>query len=47
MKTGYKATTHQTFVGTGYFDKMAMVISQNASGGTNALVGSTEESQFH
>lgn len=44
-KDGYKATTHQKFVGTGYFDKLATVISEGVSS-TTALTGSTEESQF-
>ncbi len=41
----YAATTHQKFVGTGYFDAVSDVIT----GGTceiNALHGSTEEEQF-
>lgn len=43
--TGYRATKHQAFVGTGYFDEVAQVISGgNAS--TTALEGSTEEEQF-
>ena len=42
---GYKAVKHQKFVGAGYFDQIATVISQgNAS--TTALHGSTEEEQF-
>lgn len=45
-KDGYKATTHQRFVGTGYFDQLAQRIAEgNAS--TTALNGSTEEEQFH
>lgn len=43
---GYAATRHQEFVGTGYFDNLAEVISgSNLS--TLALAGSTEEEQFH
>lgn len=43
---GYSATRHQEFVGTGYFDSLAEVISgSNLS--TLALAGSTEEEQFH
>lgn len=44
-KDGYKATTHQKFVGTGYFDLMSTVISEGTSSVT-ALKGSTEEAQF-
>ncbi len=43
---GYKAVKHQEFVGTGFFDEVAQVIS----GGTSsvlALAGSTEQEQFH
>lgn len=45
-KLGYSAVKHQKFVGTGYFDDLAMTI---ASGQTSitALHGSTEEEQFH
>lgn len=45
-KQGYRATTHQKFVGTGYFDLVSTVITQGTSS-TNALKGSTEEEQFH
>lgn len=45
-KDGYKATTHQQFVGTGYFDLMSQVIAEGNSSVT-ALTGSTEEEQFH
>ncbi len=42
---GYRATKHQAFVGTGYFDSVQTTITHgNAS--TLALVGSTEEEQF-
>lgn len=44
-KDGYKATTHQRFVGTGYFDTMSQVISEGTSS-VCALTGSTEEAQF-
>ncbi len=44
-KYGYTATKHQREVGTGYFDKVAMVISGGESSIT-ALHGSTEEAQF-
>jgi isocitrate lyase len=43
---GYRATTHQRFVGTGYFDEVAQKIAQGALS-TAALSGSTEEEQFH
>ncbi len=43
---GYSATRHQEFVGTGYFDNLAEVISGNNLS-TLALAGSTEEEQFH
>ncbi|WP_299823221.1 isocitrate lyase [uncultured Pontibacter sp.] len=45
-KDGFTAVKHQSFVGTGYFDAVQhTVTSGNAS--TAALVGSTEEEQFH
>lgn len=42
---GYRATTHQRFVGTGYFDDVAQVIAGGTLS-TQALKGSTEEEQF-
>jgi len=42
---GYRATKHQAFVGTGYFDALTQTISGGASS-TTALSGSTEEEQF-
>ncbi len=42
---GYRATKHQSFVGTGYFDAVTQVISSGNSSVT-ALKGSTEEEQF-
>ncbi|MCW4465858.1 isocitrate lyase [Glutamicibacter sp. MNS18] len=42
---GYTATKHQREVGTGYFDDISTTLNPNAS--TLALVGSTEEGQFH
>jgi isocitrate lyase len=42
---GYRATKHQAFVGTGYFDSLTQVISGGSSS-TTALSGSTEEEQF-
>jgi isocitrate lyase len=44
-KLGYRAVTHQRFVGAGYFDHVARTISGETSS-TTALSGSTEESQF-
>jgi isocitrate lyase len=41
-KDGYMATTHQKFVGTGYFDRLIDTIS----GGDSSMSGSTEEDQF-
>ena len=43
---GYRAIKHQSFVGTGYFDKIQNTITQG-SASTIALEGSTEEEQFH
>ncbi|HUN11482.1 MAG TPA: isocitrate lyase, partial [Rhabdaerophilum sp.] len=37
---------HQREVGTGYFDAVAMAISQGKSS-TTAMGGSTETEQFH
>jgi isocitrate lyase len=42
---GYRAVKHQKFVGTGYFDEVAKVIS-NGNASTTALDGSTEAAQF-
>jgi isocitrate lyase len=42
---GYHAVTHQRFVGTGYFDEIAQLVSSGHTS-TAALVGSTEEEQF-
>ena len=43
--SGYMATTHQKFVGTGYFDRVMNCVSSGQSSVT-ALSGSTEEEQF-
>jgi len=43
--SGYAAIKHQTFVGTGYFDEIQMVITSGNSA-TTALSGSTEAEQF-
>jgi len=42
---GYTATRHQREVGTGYFDKVALALSQGQSS-TTALKQSTEAAQF-
>jgi len=44
-ESGYMATTHQKFVGTGYFDRVMNCISGGESS-VRALEGSTEEEQF-
>jgi len=44
--SGYQATRHQWFVGTGYFDEVATAIA-GGDISTAALKGSTEEEQFH
>jgi len=43
---GYRAVTHQRFVGTGFFDEIAQIVSGGKSS-TTALEGSTEAEQFH
>ena len=43
--TGYRATKHQSFVGTGYFDAVQTAISAGAHS-TGAMAGSTEAEQF-
>src|SRR5262249_11458583 len=45
-KDGYSASKHQREVGTGYFDKVAEVISGGGAS-TLALAESTEAEQFH
>ncbi len=42
---GYMATTHQKFVGTGYFDLVMNTVTGGLSS-VGALTGSTEEEQF-
>jgi isocitrate lyase len=42
---GYRAVKHQSFVGAGYFDAIAQVISAGQSS-LSALKGSTEQAQF-
>jgi isocitrate lyase len=42
---GYRAVKHQSFVGTGYFDRVAEVIAGGNSA-TNAMKDSTETAQF-
>jgi isocitrate lyase len=43
---GYTATRHQREVGAGYFDLISTIASAGTSS-TLALIGSTEEEQFH
>jgi isocitrate lyase len=43
--SGYRATKHQSFVGTGYFDAVQTAISAG-SHSTGAMAGSTETEQF-
>ncbi len=43
---GYSAVTHQRFVGTGYFDEIARIVSSGNSS-TTAMADSTEAAQFH
>ena len=45
-EAGYRAVKHQEFVGTGFYDEVAQVIS-NGTTSTLSLTGSTEEAQFH
>ncbi len=42
---GYSAIRHQSFVGTGYFDRIQEIISEGKPS-TAALSGSIEEAQF-
>jgi isocitrate lyase len=44
-EAGYRAIKHQSFVGAGYFDDIAQVITHGTASNT-ALAGSTEEQQF-
>ncbi len=43
---GYRATRHQAFVGTGYFDAVQTAITAGQFS-TGAMQGSTEQAQFH
>ncbi len=45
-ESGYMATTHQKFVGTGYFDRVMLSVTGGDSSVT-ALDGSTEAAQFN
>jgi isocitrate lyase len=45
QRHGYSAVKHQRFVGTGYFDAVATVVSSGQTS-TCALAGSTEAEQF-
>lgn len=40
--SGYRATRHQRFVGTGYFNRVVQTITSGCAS-TTALNGSTEE----
>jgi isocitrate lyase len=42
---GYRATRHQAFVGTGYFDAVQTAITSGQFS-TGAMQGSTEQAQF-
>ena len=42
----HRATRHQAFVGTGYFDAVQTAITSGAFS-TGAMQGSTEQAQFH
>ncbi|HEX4151041.1 MAG TPA: isocitrate lyase [Steroidobacteraceae bacterium] len=44
-RAGYRATKHQAFVGTGYFDAVQTAITAGAHS-TGAMAGSTETEQF-
>jgi isocitrate lyase len=44
-RAGYRATKHQAFVGTGYFDAVQTAISAGEHS-TGAMAGSTEAAQF-
>jgi isocitrate lyase len=46
QEIGYRAVTHQKFVGTGFFDAITQLVSGGQSS-TTALEGSTEAAQFH
>jgi isocitrate lyase len=46
QEVGYRAVTHQKFVGTGFFDAITQLVSSGQSS-TTALEGSTEAAQFH
>jgi isocitrate lyase len=45
-RSGYRATKHQAFVGTGYFDAVQSAIT-GGEHSTGAMAGSTETEQFH
>jgi isocitrate lyase len=45
-RAGYRATKHQAFVGTGYFDAVQTAIT-GGEHSTGAMAGSTETEQFH
>jgi len=43
--SGYRATKHQAFVGTGYFDAVTVAVTGGAAS-TTAMGASTETAQF-
>jgi isocitrate lyase len=45
-QAGYRATKHQAFVGTGYFDAVQTAITAGQTS-VGAMAGSTETEQFH
>jgi isocitrate lyase len=45
-QAGYRATKHQAFVGTGYFDAVQTAITAGQTS-VGAMAGSTEAEQFH
>lgn len=46
QEDGYMATSHQSFVGAGYFDRIINTVTEGGSD-LSAMAGSTEEEQFH
>ena len=46
VPNGFQAVKHQSFVGTGYFDEISLIITSGLSA-TTALKNSTEAQQFH
>lgn len=46
VKDGFQAVKHQSFVGTGYFDEISLIVTSGQSS-TIGLKNSTEAEQFH